>query len=151
MKKVVIVFAAFLFASGAEAKPLTQNYSGIYTCKGKNELVGDYETTATLKLKRVGNNGKLGTYEYSTETENSVTYQGQAIADGSRLAMTYKLTEGRNADFSTGIAEIVKTSQGRWSFHNLYYESDDTGGNYGSEHCVMTTLPVKVTKKPAGK
>ncbi|HSH72893.1 MAG TPA: hypothetical protein VK974_07535 [Methylophilaceae bacterium] len=154
MKKVVIAFAALVFVSGAEAKPtfISQNYSGVYACKGKNELVGDYEMTATLKLKRVSSYGRFGTYDYSTETENSVTYLGQAVADGNKLAMTYKLTEGRNADFSTGIAEIVKNPQGRWSFNNLYYEADDTGGNYGSEHCVMKTAPVKAVKKvPASK
>jgi hypothetical protein len=149
MKKVVVALMAVVFVSGAEAKPTftSQNYSGVYACKGNNELVGDYEMTATLKLKRLSSYGRFGTYEYSTETENSVTYLGQAVADGSRMALTFKLSDGRNAEFSTGVAEIVKNPQGHWSFRNMYYEADDTGGNYGSEYCVMKTLPVKALKK----
>ena len=149
MKKAVVFLAAMALISVAEAKPAftSQNFSGVYACKGNNELVGDYEMTATLKLKRISSYGRFGTYDYSTETENSVTYLGQAVADGNRMALTFKVTEGRSADFSTGVAEVVKNPQGRWSFHNYYYEADDTGGNYGSEYCVLKTAPVQPGKK----
>jgi hypothetical protein len=61
------------------------------------------------------------------------------------LALTFNLTDGRNADYSTGIAEIQKISSTRWAYTNHYYEPDDNGGDYGSEHCVMQK-PVKKIK-----
>ncbi len=149
MKKVLF-FVALAFAPAVFAKPvlLKQNYSGIYECKGSNELVGDYDVKVILKLKRYSEVDSLGTYDYSTETANAVTYRGQAITFGNRMAMTYKLSDSRSAEFSTGLTELKKTAQGKWSFKNHYYESDDTGGNYGTETCLQVASMAPAAKKP---
>ena len=70
-------------------------------------------------------------------TVNGATYIGQAIADGNMLALSFPLKSGLNVDHSIGIAKIVKNKQGRWSFRKHYYEEDNSGGNYGSEYCVL--------------
>ncbi len=134
----------------AHAKPAFTgvNFSGLYDCKGNNELVGDYQVTVKFKLNRISSYGKFGAYDFSTETDNAVTYRGQAVANGYRLALSYKLTEGKFVEYTTGIGEMKKLSRGRWSFRNLYYEPDDNGGNYGVEDCVMQPSPVV---KPASK
>lgn len=137
-----------MMAEQAQAKVISSpNLSGVYACTGSNELVGDYQVKVTLKLKRQSENGNTTTYDYVTETENSLTYHGQAIVLGSRMSVTLNLADGKNIEFSTGMAEfkkLPKTSTAsnkpaaaRWSFKNSYYESDDTGGNYGTETCVM--------------
>ncbi|MGB4811626.1 MAG: hypothetical protein WBP13_03965 [Methylophilaceae bacterium] len=113
------------------------NYSGEYLCKGTNESVGDYAVTVSLKLNKLSSQGKLGVYDFNTETVNAVTYFGQAVADGNRIALTFKLSKAPNAEYSTGIGEFKKLSGRRWGFHHRYYEPDDTGGNYGTEFCTM--------------
>lgn len=149
MKKFVVLIAMLGLVGVAEARPAFtgQNYSGIYSCKGTNEQIGDYEVTVTLKLNRTSSYGTFGAYHYEVETVNSLTYIGQAVADGNRLALSFQLTEGHVTERSTGIATIKKNAQGRWSFRKLYYEPDDSGGNYGSEYCVMNSN--KAPKKGA--
>lgn len=139
MKKLVLMMAMLTFAGMAQAKPAFtgQNYSGVYSCRGVNEQVGDYELTVTLKLNRVSSYGSFGAYSYEVETSNSTTYAGQAAADGNRLAMSFQFADGRTLEHSTGVAIMKKNQEGRWSFRKLYYEPDDNGGNYGSEYCVM--------------
>lgn len=148
MKKVLIGLL-FVVTSTAYAKSVTPtvNYNGVYACSGKNELVGEYEVSVTLKFKRFDDVTKLGTYDYTTETENGVTYRGQAITSGTRMSMTYKLVDGHNTEFSTGLSEFKKNPKGKWTFKNLYYESDDTGGNYGEESCVFRSNPFAAVKK----
>ncbi len=145
MKKLVLMMVMLTFAGLVQAKPAFtgKNYSGVYSCKGVNEQVGNYELTVTLKLNRVSSYGNFGAYSYLVETSNSTIYNGQVAADGNRLAISFHFTDGRNVEHSTGIAVIKKNLEGRWSFRKLYYEPDDNGGNYGSEYCVMN-----VTKKP---
>lgn len=144
---------AFAATAASKAAFTSQNYSGVYSCKGSNESVGNYEVTATLKLKRLSSYAKFGTYDFLNETSNSVVYSGQAVADGNRLALTYRLNDKQNANFTTGIAEVKKNAQSQWSFHNYYYEADDTGGNYGHEYCIMKTpsIVAKPAKKAAAK
>jgi len=149
MKKIILMLAMLGLTSMAQARPafVGENYSGVYSCRGVNELVGDYEVTVTLKLNRASSYGTFGAYLYEVETANSVVYSGQVAADGNRLAMGFHFPEGHNTEFSTGIATIKRNAQGRWSFRKLYYEPDDSGGNYGSEYCVMN--PNKGPKKVA--
>lgn len=149
---VLSLIGAMALISNAQAKPVFTgvNFSGTYACKGNNEQVGDYEVTAVLKLNRVSSYAKFGAYDFSTETDNSSTYKGQAVADGYRLALSYTLTEGRNVEYSTGIAEMKKIKGNIWSFRNQYYEPDDSGGNFGFEYCVMkSTAAIKPFAKPA--
>lgn len=150
MVKILLSAALMAVMSLAQAKPAFTgiNFSGIYDCKGSNELVGNYQVTIKLKLNRISSYGKFGAYDFSTETDNAVTYRGQAVANGNRLALSYKMSDGKYAEYTTGIAEMKKLSRGRWSFSNLYYEPDDSGGNYGKEDCVMQFASVI---KPATK
>ena len=100
---------------------------------------------ATLKLNRISSHGSFGVYDFNTETENALVYKGQAIASGYRLALTFNLSDARNAEYSTGIADIQKISSTRWAYTNHYYEPDENGGDSGSEYCVMQK-PVKMVK-----
>lgn len=125
------------------------NYSGEYLCKGKNDVVGDYEVVVTLKLNSLNSNAKFGVYDFNTETVNSVIYYGQAVADGNRLSLTFKLSKSPNAEYSTGIGEFKRLKGQRWGFSHQYYEPDNSGGNYGTEFCAMQhaqPLPVKKKK-----
>ncbi len=150
MIKIFLATTLLAFVGVAQAKPAFTgiNFSGVYDCKGSNELVGSYQVTIKLKLNRISSYGKFGAYDFSTQTDNAVTYRGQAAANGNRLALSYKMSEGKYAEYTTGIAEMKKLSRGRWSFRNLYYEPDDSGGNYGEEDCVMQASSVM---KPASK
>ena len=51
--------------------------------------------------------------------------------------MTFKLSDAKYAEFSTGMGQFTKVGKTGWSFKNDYYEPDDTGGNYGHETCTM--------------
>ena len=141
MKKIAAALFILALAGNAQAatKPAFkgQNYSGVYDCKGSNDKVGDYEVTVSLKINRVSSYAKFGAYTYEMTTVNGATYIGQAIADGNMLALSFPLKSGLNVDHSIGIAKIVKNKQGRWSFRKHYYEEDNSGGNYGSEYCVL--------------
>ena len=149
MKKLFLVtlvlFSLHLNSVQAKDQFVGSNFSGVYSCKGTNNKVGEYEVVATLKLNRISSHGEFGVYDFNTETENSLVYRGQAIANGNRLALTFNLTDGRNAEYSTGIAGIQKISNTRWAYTNHYYEPDENGGDYGSEYCVMQK-PVKMVK-----
>ena len=101
---------------------------------------------ATLKLNRLISHANFGVYDFSTETENAFVYKGQAIAHGSKLALTFNLSGGNTAEFSTGIADVKRVSSTSWAYKNHYYEPDGNGGDYGSEYCVMKKIS-KVTKK----
>ncbi len=157
MRKKVICFvlACFMFTPFAYAAPQFKgtNYSGEYLCKGNNEAVGDYEVMVTLKLNSLNSNGKFGVYDFNTETVNSVIYFGQAVADGNRLSLTFKLSKAPNAEYSTGIGEFKKIGNRRWGFNHHYYEPDDSGGSYGTEFCAMqnTSLSPATNKKLASK
>jgi len=131
-----------------EAKPkfTGTDYSGVYQCKGSNNKVGDYEVEATLKLNRLISHANFGVYDFNTETENALVYKGQAISHGSKLALTFNLSGGNTAEFSTGIADVKRISSTSWAYKNHYYEPDGSGGDYGSEYCVMKKIS-KVTKK----
>lgn len=151
MKKLLLfllVIASLALVNLAEAKPIFTgaDYSGVYACKGSNNKVGDYEVLATLKLNRLSSRGGFGVYDFNTETENSLVYKGQAIANGYKLALTFNLSDGHTAEFSTGIADIKRISSTRWAYTNHYYEPDGSGGDYGTEYCVMKK-PVKTVSK----
>lgn len=123
------------------------NFSGVYSCKGQNSKVGEYEVVATLKLNKISSHGGYGVYDFNTETENALVYKGQAIANGYKLAMTFNLSDSRNAEYSTGLADVQKISNTRWAYKNHYYEPSENGGDYGSEYCVMQKV-VKLSKMP---
>lgn len=153
MVKIFLAASLLCCTLVAQAKPAFTgtNFSGLYDCKGSNELVGSYQVTVKLKLNRISSYAKFGAYDMITETDNSVTYRGQAVANGNRLALSYKLTEGKYVEYTTGIAEMKRISKNRWSFRNLYYEPDDSGGNYGEEDCVMQAASVAKTSSKSPK
>lgn len=140
------------FIQNAEANPSFSgpNFSGVYSCKGTNSKVGEYEVQATLKLNRANSQGDFGVYDFNTETENDLVYRGQAIAKNYTLALTFNLSNAKNAEYSTGIADVQRISSKRWAYTNHYYEPDESGGDYGSEYCVMQKA-VTVAKKAKKK
>lgn len=147
----VLVFVGLTliaFVSEIQAKEhfTGPNFSGVYSCKGSNNKVGEYEVVATLKLNRISSQGSFSVYDFNTETENALVYKGQAIANTYKLALTFRLSDGRNAEYSTGIADIQRISSTRWAYTNHYYEPDENGGDYGSEYCVMEK-PLKMIKQ----
>ena len=153
MKKSFLL--SFLFAcinvAHADQEFVGHNFSGIYVCKGSNNKVGDYEVMATLKLNRHSSHDSFGAYDLKAETENSLVYKGQAIAQGNKLALTFNFSDGRSPDFTTGIATITPISATRWSYSNHYYEPDGVAGVFGSERCVMKKSLKLAAKKKAFK
>lgn len=123
-------------ASAAPAAASSTDYSGEYLCKGNNITVGDYEVTIYLKKNRRNSTSQVAVYDLVTHTENKQSYTGQAITRGKQLAMTFKLSDAKYAEFSTGMGVFTKIGK-LWSFKNDYYEPDDTGGNYGHETCTL--------------
>ncbi len=127
------------------------DYSGVYACKGSNVKIGNYELVATFLMNKSNSRGNIGSYDLSIQTENATTYSGQAIANGSNLAITIKIVDGTHLAYSTGVASINLLKPKRYSYINQYYESHQTTstseikhtgeikstGNYGVERCVM--------------
>lgn len=109
--------------------------------------MGDYEVLATLKLNRHSSQDNFGAYDLKTETENALVYKGQAIAQGHKLALTFNFSDGRSADFTTGIANIEAIAPGRWAYRNYYYEPDGVMGVFGTERCVMKAPSKSKSKK----
>ena len=138
-------------APAASAAPVA-DYSGEYLCKGNNITVGDYEVTIYLRKNRRNSTAQVSVYDLVTLTENKQqSYTGQAITRGRQLAMTFKLSDAKYAEFSTGLGQFTKVGK-LWSFKNDYYEPDDTGGNYGHETCKLkpaVATPAAKTTAPA--
>lgn len=151
MKKLAVLSIILMFSGLAEAKPAFTgpNYSGVYTCKGTNDQIGDYQVQVTLKLNRISSYDKFGAYFYETETENSVVYNGHAVADSNRLSITLQVSDRRSAENSIGFATMKKDERGRWTFRKHYYEPDDNGGVNGTEYCVLK-LSLVNPKRPKG-
>lgn len=143
----------FLFNQMASATTVTRvlDYSGEYVCKGNNVAVGDYEVTVQLKKNRRNSTAQVAVYDLVTHTENKQSYTGQAIVRGKSLALTFKLSDAKYAEFSTGLGQFTKLTKTTWAFKNDYYEPDDTGGNYGQETCTMKkpVLAIAPVKKKA--
>ena len=130
--------------AAASAKFSGTDYSGVYSCVGSNAKIGNYELLVTFAINKSHSHGNLGRYDLSVETENSITYGGQAIVNGVDMALTIEIVDGNTMTYSTGIARIKQSKNKRFSYINRYYESDQTTntlqinstGNYGSENCV---------------
>ena len=153
MKKSFLLSFLFTFINVAHADQefVGDNFSGVYVCKGSNNKVGDYEVMATLKLNRHSSHDSFGAYDLKAETENSLVYKGQAIAQGNKLSLTFNFSDGRSPDFTTGIATIAPISATRWAYSNHYYEPDGAAGVFGSERCVMKKPLKFAAKKKAFK
>jgi hypothetical protein len=154
MKSFFLLSLFTLFVNAASVASADQtfsgdNFSGVYVCKGNNNKVGDYEVMATLKLNRHSSQDNFGAYDLTTETENALVYKGQAIAQGHKLALTFNFSDGRNPDFTTGIANIDAIAPGRWAYRNYYYEPDGVMGVFGTERCVMKVSSKRKNKKKA--
>ena len=140
------------FSWPALSAPATSpDYSGEYLCQGNNITVGDYEVTIYLKKNRRNSTAHVSVYDLVTHTENRQSYTGQAITRGRQLAMTFKLSDAKYAEFSTGMGQFSKVSKTLWAFKNDYYEPDDTGGNYGHETCTMKPVPATPANTPTTK
>jgi hypothetical protein len=154
---IKIAFSTFLlfsvFLPYAHAMPpfIGNDFSGEYTCKGRNDSVGDYEVQVILKLNKVTSHDIYGIYDFSTETNNKPTYSGQILAKGHKFAMTFKLLNESTFEFNTGIGDFKKIDAKRWAFQNTYYEPDGNGGNFGNDYCKMNIKQKeqeKISEKP---
>jgi hypothetical protein len=130
----------------APTKFIGTDYSGVYTCKGSNAKVGNYDLTVTLTLNKSNSFANLGHYNMSVQAGNAAAYSGQAIAKGNEMAMTIKFTDGKQATYSTGMAKFKRVygEDRHFSYTNEYYESEqsqngnaDRPGNFGSEECMQ--------------
>ena len=154
-----ILWSASALAASNSKTVLTKftgtDYSGVYSCVGSNAKIGNYELLVTFVINKSHSHGKLGRYDLTIETENSITYAGQAIADGIDMALTIEIVDGNAVIFSTGIARFKQLKNKRFSYINHYYESNqitNTGetkaepkntGNYGSESCVKQKVKTR--------
>ena len=131
--------------SPAAAKFTGTDYSGVYSCVGNNAKIGSYNLVVTFAINKAHSRGKLGRYDLSIETENAVTYGGQAITNGTDMALTIEIVDGSAIIFSTGIARLKALKNKRFSYVNQYYESKQitntaaatNTGNDGFETCIM--------------
>ncbi|MGQ2966945.1 hypothetical protein [Methylophilus sp.] len=144
----ICLLSAFSLSASAAPAVVSTDYSGEYLCKGNNIAVGDYEVTIYLKKNRRNSTSQIAVYDLATHTENKQSYTGQTITRGKQLAMTFKLSDAKFAEFSTGLGQFTKAGK-LWSFKNDYYEPDDTGGNYGHETC--TQKPILLSAPANGK
>jgi hypothetical protein len=144
----ICLLSAFSLSASAAPAVVSTDYSGEYLCKGNNIAVGDYEVTIYLKKNRRNSTSQIAVYDLATHTENKQSYTGQTITRGKQLAMTFKLSDAKFAEFSTGLGQFTKAGK-LWSFKNDYYEPDDTGGNYGHEIC--TQKPILLSAPANGK
>jgi hypothetical protein len=128
----LLVFFLPSFASN-ESEP---DYSGRYLCKGENSRVGEYEVNIVLKKNKVGSNQEFSVYDITEETENATSYYGNAIVIGNRLALTFRLLNGKAIMASTGLATMRVSTKNNWSFVSRYYEPND-GGVYGTDDCKL--------------
>ena len=123
------------------------DYSGVYSCVGSNAKIGSYNLVVTFAINKSHSHGKLGRYDLTIETENAVTYGGQAITNGNDMALTIEIVDGNAIIFSTGIARLKALKNKRFSYINHYYESKQitntaaatNTGNDGTENCIMQT------------
>jgi len=132
----------------APAKFYGTDYSGVYSCKGSNAKVGDYELTVTFSLNKANSSGNIGNYDLSVQTENPTAYTGQATVKGNDMALTIKFVDGNKHTYSTGLAKFkrIYVEERRFSYRSEYYESDtkananpdaEKPGNFGSEECIQ--------------
>ena len=131
------------FAGGENTNPPSPaelkaaDFSGTYACTGQDAQEGPY--TGTVKLTRVEahSTANQGSYQFTLEVPNSGLYSGEAVSDGTMMAMHFALPDQTNRDYGTGIARFIRTKQGKWMFNKFYYEPEFKGGNHGSELCVQ--------------
>jgi len=123
------------------------DFSGEYTCKGKNDSVGEYEVLVTLQLNPVTSHDIYGVYDFNTESNKQAMYVGQIMAKGRQFAMTFKLLGGQSPTYSTGMGEFKRTANKQWTFRNTYYEPDGHGGNFGNDYCTMNKTSQETSKK----
>ncbi len=149
--KQVLGFILFFLATSplAHAMPpfVGDDYSGEYTCKGKNDSVGEYEVLVTLKLNPVTSHDIYGIYDFNTESNKQAMYVGQIMAKGRKFSMTFKLLGTNSPTYSTGMGEFKKDNNQRWAFSNTYYEPDGNGGNFGNDYCTLEKPIQKTSKK----
>lgn len=153
MKKNIIAAFALLAInlvgishSSAAPKFIGTDYSGVYTCKGSNAKVGDYDLTVTLTLNKTNSFANIGNYDLNVQAGNATNYSGQAIAKGNEMAITIKFTDGKQATYSTGMAKFkrIYSEDRHFTYVHDYYESEqapnsnsDKPGNFGSEDCMQ--------------
>ena len=116
-----------------------KDFSGIYKCKGSNTEVGVYEISASLKLIDQISQNDLGIYSVTLEANDIPIMNGQAIANGKKLALTLNLV-GLKKGYSTGIASVKTGQNNNLTYENFYYELLDGKNIIGSEECSLKSV-----------
>lgn len=130
-----------VYSQSIAATDSEPDYSGRYICNGNNSRVGSYEVTMALKKNKAGSNQEFAVYDITAQTENATSYYGQAIAIGNRVALTFRLLNGKAVRSSTGLATMRATTKHEWSFISRYFEPND-GGIHGTDDCKIEKVPV---------
>lgn len=133
-----IIFSFFAVgASSVQAKAafIGEDFSGHYTCKGNNDVVGEYQVNIQLAINADQSHDEVGVYDFVVKPDQQETYEGQAVAYSRRVALTFKLPTLPNAKNSTGVGFFKKINTKHWRFTNYYYEPTADGGVSGFEFC----------------
>lgn len=133
---LVLVALLGIYSHSFAATESEPDYSGRYLCNGNNSRVGEYEVTMLLKKNKVGSNKEFAVYDITAETENATSYFGQAVAIGNRVALTFRLVNGKAVRASTGLATMRAVTKNEWSFISRYFEPND-GGVHGTDDCKL--------------
>lgn len=140
MKKLYFALL-LLYAGVAQAKPL--DFSGKYDCTGNDAHEGKYTGIVTLQMRPEYSSNGYASYDFKLEVPGFGTYLGHAAANGAHMAMHFALPMekgqygGKAKDYGTGIAQMRKNSNGKWTFHKFYFEPEFKGGNTGLEDCTQ--------------
>ena len=140
MRFVLSLMLLFTISSGfaANKKPsfTGPDFTGIYTCAGRDAHEGDYQGKVTLKLTKEHSQAQYGSYDFLLEVPGFGKYPGHMAANGLSAAMHFALEDQSTHDFGTGISQFSKNAKGQWQFHKFYFEPQFKGGNSGFEDCV---------------
>ena len=130
-----ISLAILCLSTNAQATFRGIDYSGVYDCKGQDNIEGAYTGKVTIKLVPSKSTGEYGAYKFMLEVPGFGIYPGHAASHNHDMAIYFANTNLSTKDFGTGIANFVKNKAGKWSFKKFYYEPEFKGGNFGIEIC----------------
>jgi len=128
-------------ALAADTIPGQTDYSGMYDCTGIDAHEGEYTGTVTIKRVAAHSTNSHNSYAFELAVPDYGTYLGQAVSQGTQMAIYFALTDPTTRDFGTGLATFASDAEGNTVFDKFYYEPEYKGGNTGTEHCVLRAEP----------
>jgi len=139
MRPLPVLLMILGLTATAQAAPAfrSNDYSGIYACKGQDSQEGPYTGTVTLQRVAAQSSGANGAYTFTLEVPGYGAYPGHGASRGREMAIYFANTDSSTKDYGTGIASFSKRKSGKWSFTKFYYEPEFKGGNFGREHCIQ--------------